>query len=78
MTSPNFRSSVLLFQVFCDKNVGLMTIVLMPVLDVQATRDTAFVIHSLNTIVLYLPASVEASLQGLPSFLQFSRVHFKI
>lgn len=80
MASPNFRSLILLLRVFCDKNIGLITIMLVPVLErerVQATGDTAVVIHPLNSIVLNLPASAEASLQGLSSFLQFSGAHFK-
>lgn len=80
MASPNFRSLFLLFQVFCNKDVGLMTVVLVPVLGrakVQATRDRAVFIHSSNSIVLNLPASVEAPLRGLSLFIRFNGVHFK-
>ena len=63
MASSNFRLLVLLFLMFCDKNVGLVIIVPVIVAEREHKPGATAVIHLLNNIVLNLLASIEASLQ---------------
>lgn len=64
VASSNFRLLGLLFLVFCDKNVALVTIV--PVTEAEREHKagaTAVVTHPLNNIIPNPPVSIEASLQ---------------
>lgn len=79
VASSNFKLLVLLFLLFCEKNAGLVTIVLVTVAErKQKPGVTAFVIHPLNKIALSLLVSTEASLQkDFPHFSGLVESHYK-
>lgn len=79
VASSNFRLLVLLFLVFCEKNAGLVAIVLVTVAERKHKPGaTAFVLHHLNKTALNLLVGIESSLQkDFPHFSGLVESHYK-